>query len=288
MKKFSLCVIGFLLLILVGSSGYASTLPLMNFDGTTKTIIIGDNTYTIENRDTGTYGNLSTDPYGDPTDPYGYLTKSTISDADLLNWSGFYIGTITSINSLPANDSVYTIAELLSYFCNDTFSIASTDWDKVETPDEIGGVGDSASGIENNFLTLTYDKFKLDEDDPTQPNLEEPIAGTWSTSSNFPSDPDPITDPWLNIYTVKASNEFALYYVDPTLQTGFWSSIHITNDGGNIAAISHYTGILGQAPDDDNEFPTPGTGTVPEPGTMILLGFGLIGLAGIGRRKIKK
>jgi hypothetical protein len=26
----------------------------------------------------------------------------------------------------------------------------------------------------------------------------------------------------------------------------------------------------------------------PEPGTMILLGFGLIGIAGIGRKKLKK
>ncbi|WP_289020591.1 PEP-CTERM sorting domain-containing protein [Desulfobacter postgatei] len=34
--------------------------------------------------------------------------------------------------------------------------------------------------------------------------------------------------------------------------------------------------------------PPPNTGVVPEPGTMILLGFGLISLAGIGRRKIKK
>lgn len=91
-------------------------------------------------------------------------------------------------------------------------------------------------------LTLTYD----DSDNK---------SGTWTTG-------DPI-----EFYTVKAGNQFALYWVDGGAASGSWSTEHLENNGGNQPEISHLSAW------------NPKTPVVPAPGALLLatLGTGLLG-----------
>jgi len=116
---------------------------------------------------------------------------------------------------------------------------------------------DGTSGT-NDFLTTTADAGNL--------------SGQWMLEPGFP----------IGFYSVKASTYYALYFVDPEQISGYWSTIHITNPGGQQPAISHFS-VLSTEIDDGNGNGEP----VPEPATMLLLGSGLIGLAGLGR-KFKK
>ena len=92
-------------------------------------------------------------------------------------------------------------------------------------------------------------------------------SGTWATSPSS----------WVvSFYTVKAGRQFALYKVDPAAASGTWSTedLLVGNgpNGGNQPVISHFGAVANNT-------------AVPEPATLILLGLGLLGIAGIRKRK---
>jgi len=71
-------------------------------------------------------------------------------------------------------------------------------------------------------------------------------------------------------YAVKGGDEFALYYIPGGANEGEWTTRHLLTQGNTIPAISHFT-VAAQ---------------VPEPATMLLMGTGLLFLAGFLRRRI--
>ena len=142
------------------------------------------------------------------------------------------------INIFDGNDTIATMnsieTDVESWFSTQkgiTRDIEFALYDKIDAPDTTG-----------SNMTITYDASNL--------------FGTWATNV------------FIEFYTVKASNKFALYWIDGGATFGNWTTEHI-----GVHEISHLSTW--------NSLTTP----TPEPATMLLFGFGLIGLAGAVRKK---
>ncbi|WP_020676406.1 PEP-CTERM sorting domain-containing protein [Geopsychrobacter electrodiphilus] len=127
-------------------------------------------------------------------------------------------------------------------------------------------LSDMKSAAENWFTTRALVRdvdftfySKVDAADNINGNMTISYAsdnrsGTWATAAP------------IEFYTVKGSNEFALYWINGGADSGDWSTRHLVNGGSNQPGISHLSTW--------NE-----VSIVPEPSTLLLLGAGLIGLA---------
>lgn len=185
------------------------------------------------------------------------LTYNTTGDVTGDAFSGYYLFTVTD----PQNDNLWN-------------------WDETEREAFIGAINDSIfelEGITNYISELEfYGKYDFDEGEFDDKGVEFDVSpeeggsyGSWAT----------LDGTLIDFYAVKGATEFAVYWLGVEgASSGLWSTEHLSNPGGNpdISHLSLWNPTSG----------TPQT-PIPEPSTVFLLGLGLLGIVGVGR-KFKK
>lgn len=197
-------------------------------------------------------------------DEYIFTVHNKSDDTDTYNatyfgytgddYTGFYLGTIEGNTDNAQNFPFITIVEY--YYKELTGSELIVNLDEYY---KVDNVGDGNLISEDGLLKITF-----------KPNNELGyMTGTWDFLSS---------SKLVSFYAIKGATEFSLYYVDPQVNDGNWTTRHLlmTKKNGQLVypEISHFS-IL------DPPLAT------PEPSTVVLLGFGFLALGVAARRRFK-
>jgi PEP-CTERM motif len=121
-------------------------------------------------------------------------------------------------------------------------------------------------------------------------NLEKWLEGLLNLEYDDPSifEVDSNADDWL--YAVvkwQEEPQTTLLYTDDFIREGTWWYAAFVDDGDGLLDIAFYNDH-GISPNNIDSVAYFAAAPVPEPSTMLLLGSGMIGLAGMARRKFKR
>lgn len=148
---------------------------------------------------------------------------------------------------------------------------SNTDPDLIET--EINNWF-ADNGVARSIVDLDfYAKYDWDEQEVTGGTLSltdleydegEVKKGSWETDLS------------VEFYSVKTGTGFAFYWIEGGADSADWTTEMLDNKG-----LSH---LSVWNPGDPGTPPA----AVPEPSTVLLIGAGLLGIVGLGRKRIKK
>jgi hypothetical protein len=191
--------------------------------------------------------------------PYGYTGPEYLGgpDENGNTHPTYYLGTFEKVNNNSGGgDSPAVIRDLITRFLGEDITF----W---------GYTKSDGDGMTSEGYSLIVTSPIVDEND-------QRIDGTWEVKNQDENNET------INFYSVAGGRGFALYWVNPEQSSGSWTTKHLRNSPGNIPTLSHFSVMK------TSSIPPGGTDPVPEPATMLLFGFSLIGLAGVARRKNNK